>query len=1055
VGDTNVRVVFSGSSIGAVRASDQAADSIKKIGRAGQEAAHGVDEIRERAEAGTRAINEERRAMDRLKVASLLGGTATAGKWGLMAAGIASLGAAAVGATASLAPLAGSVAVLPGLLTAAGIALGTVKLATDGLSEALKGNKKALEELTPAGRAFVATLKTFEPLIDKLRTTAQAGLFPGLLAGLNQLKQPAVFATINTAIGQMAKALGGVAEGFGKVIGSQKFLSTFAVVAQAAAHWMQQFGIFAVKSFDAMISLTKAAIPLTNWMGDLSVRFATWLDNSIKAASASGKLQGFFEGVRKSIELIGHALGQLGLALFDVGKIAKPFGDDLFRALDKGATAVAKFAESAKGKAEIKAFFDSVEHALKGLAPIAGALLQGIARVIPHLLNALGDLGQALGPALVPMIHLAAGGLIFLLDQISRFAKFAGPYIVTAVDMIAHALPRIMDAASSVVSYFRSNFLPPLVGIFHGVVDAARALVGVIRANWPQITSIARSVASNVRSALTLIEAAVKAVAPIVRALGPVFHLAFIAVALEMRAMAAVVRVQVAILTAAMRGVGAIAHAMAAAVKAAINAVKAAWNALKGVVATALKFHVPLGPLSLAVGAIHAVISAWKLLESAASHVINFKIHVPSIHWPSIPHPFGIGRAAGGFIPGSSPGAPVPILAHAGEVVLNQAQQAMLGGPRAIAQMFGFTGAEGPQFASGGFVGGWRKPKPKKAPHRGRHPRVKTTGKLASKTLAAVENVNQREDDLDRAYGQLSRQYEISVDAFGDSLDVAEIDSLMVERGKMLALIDEEKKDLVAAINALKKAIAALVKAIREEKAAINADIKKINLERRRRKDKHGKGGPNQKLITSLEGDVSSRKTRVSAYESQLSDLQGGLKDSNMNLGHVLPFDRRDVELDIMELRQQRVDVIKNIADAQASGDSGGGGGDFGGGGGGGTGGPDQSALIQQLMEELGKLRLTLAVQNVQVPIIGSFQKGVLSVPETGLALVHAGEQITPAGRPSVAGGAAGDVIVQLHFDDSNAYLEKFVRAEAIRATPEIAGRLGRMSDTRRRSGRY
>src|SRR5947208_6266390 len=97
--ESNVRVVFTGNSSGAVRASDETADSIKRIGRAGREAAHGVDEIRERAEAGTRAINEERRAMEGLKVASLLGGAATAGKWGLLASGIASLGAASIGAT--------------------------------------------------------------------------------------------------------------------------------------------------------------------------------------------------------------------------------------------------------------------------------------------------------------------------------------------------------------------------------------------------------------------------------------------------------------------------------------------------------------------------------------------------------------------------------------------------------------------------------------------------------------------------------------------------------------------------------------------------------------------------------------------------------------------------------------------------------------------------------------------------------------------------------------------------------------------------------------------
>src|SRR5438552_1607426 len=104
--DTNVRVVFNGNAAGAVRASDQTADGVKKVGDAAQkstlklvymgnaasdslgkidrsarEAARGLDQVKDKAEAGTRAINEERRAIEGLKVASLLGGAATAGRW--------------------------------------------------------------------------------------------------------------------------------------------------------------------------------------------------------------------------------------------------------------------------------------------------------------------------------------------------------------------------------------------------------------------------------------------------------------------------------------------------------------------------------------------------------------------------------------------------------------------------------------------------------------------------------------------------------------------------------------------------------------------------------------------------------------------------------------------------------------------------------------------------------------------------------------------------------------------------------------------------------------
>jgi exonuclease VII small subunit len=220
------------------------------------------------------------------------------------------------------------------------------------------------------------------------------------------------------------------------------------------------------------------------------------------------------------------------------------------------------------------------------------------------------------------------------------------------------------------------------------------------------------------------------------------------------------------------------------------------------------------------------------------------------------------------------------------------------------------------------------KKKQKKAPHRGRHPRVKTTGKLAKKTLAAVENVNQREDDLDRGYGQLARQYEITPDQYGNSLDVAEIDSLIGERQKMLALIDEEKKDLEEAIEALKRAIAALLKAIHEEQEAIRQDVKKIRDERRKKK-------PNQKLITSLEGryeQAAGPRRPVPGADERSPGWPRRLEAEPRARAAVRPARRRARHHGAAA--EPRGHVIKAIADAQSADSGGGSTGDSGGGGG-------------------------------------------------------------------------------------------------------------------------
>jgi hypothetical protein len=523
--------------------------------------------------------------------------------------------------------------------------------------------------------------------------------------------------------------------------------------------------------------------------------------------------------------------------------------------------------------------------------------------------------------------------------------------------------------------------------------------------------------------------------------LAPLFKAAFTAATFWIREQIAIQKGLLTVWSVAIRSVIVAARAVASAMKTSFGAASAAVRAAVSAMNAALN-GLRAG-LHGAEAAIRAVVSAFNALRSAASQVINFKIHVPHISFPHIGIP---GRAAGGFIPGPSPGSPVPILAHAGEVVLNRQQQNMLGGPGVIARMFGFRGDEGPQFARGGFV----KPrKQKKPPHRTIGKRAMATSRAGKAAEAAANTVYQAEQDIDTSYGQLSRQYSISPDEFGNALDVAEIDSLIAERGKLLAKIDEEKAALQKALAVLKQAVKQLMQAIKDEKAAIAADLKKLNAERKKRR-------PNKKLVSSLEGSLSSRRARLGTLQTELTAVRGDVATENRRLSPDLGFDRRNVELDIMELQQLRVDTLKSIAEAQASTDSGGGdsggGGDIGGGGGGGA--DDQSGIVALLMEELGKLRLALGVQGVQVPIIGSFQRGILSVPQTGLAMVHAGEQITRAGRPSVE-SAGGDVMVNIHLDGNLEKLASVIDTRVDVKTPDISKKIGRAAETRRRSGRY
>jgi TP901 family phage tail tape measure protein len=423
--------------------------------------------------------------------------------------------------------------------------------------------------------------------------------------------------------------------------------------------------------------------------------------------------------------------------------------------------------------------------------------------------------------------------------------------------------------------------------------------------------------------------------------------------------------------------------------------------------------------------------------------------------------------ATGGFIPGPV-GAAVPILAHAGEVVLNRAQQMRLGGPAAIASMFGFSGDAGPTFATGGFIGrrGLRKAKP--SPWRRSRGRAKASSGAAREALSAVEAVNQSESNLDRMYGQLAREFDISQEVFlvdgpdgSQTLDgaavaqrLSEIDRLTEHRNQMLALIDQEKAELQRAIERLREAIAKLQAAIRAEIRAANADAAAI----RRLEGKKKKTKADEKQLERLRASETSHRSQASTYDSRVQEFVGALKGAQGNLANEVPLDRRDVELDIMELGAQRREVLA-IRPSTAAGAGIGGGGDGGSiadfvGGGGAIIGPDLSQALADALRTIGQLRLALGLEAVQLPIIGQFGKGTLNVPTEGLAYVHAGEQISQRGARSMDGvpGEGDHHVVDLRLGEP---FDSWIEARDIRLSEQVTLRIGEESQRRRRGGRY
>src|SRR5690606_32625695 len=110
---------------------------------------------------------------------------------------------------AGLVQLASAAWLLPGALVAAGAAFATIKVATAGFSDALKGDEEALKKLSPAARQTVQALKGLEGQWTKLRSAVQEKFFANMAQDVKVLAE-AYLPTLEDGMGRVATAINGM-----------------------------------------------------------------------------------------------------------------------------------------------------------------------------------------------------------------------------------------------------------------------------------------------------------------------------------------------------------------------------------------------------------------------------------------------------------------------------------------------------------------------------------------------------------------------------------------------------------------------------------------------------------------------------------------------------------------------------------------------------------------------------------------------------------------------------------------------------------------------------
>lgn len=329
---------------------------------------------------------------------------------------------AAVFAVAELGPAAlGLLAAVPAALGLIVGALGTVKLAFNGVGDAIKAAfsgdpakyAEALKKLAPAAREVVGEINAFRPAFHALQQDIQQTFFVQLEGSLRRLLTT-LLPTVRTGLHGLAIEFGQV----GKAVltsfsspGARNDLATiFANSRKAVDPLIPLLGAL-VRAF---LQLAAAAGPFLTTLVEKLARAGVVFADFISRAASNGNLAQFFDTALELLQRFGSLLGNVGSILLSVFDAATTDGASVLGVLQTLVEVLAQFFQTAAGQA-----------VLATLVQLLVALGNVITAVLIPLLPALGGLIQALGPdlvaglnAAVPLLHGLAVALASIIDFI-------------------------------------------------------------------------------------------------------------------------------------------------------------------------------------------------------------------------------------------------------------------------------------------------------------------------------------------------------------------------------------------------------------------------------------------------------------------------------------------------------------------------------------------------------------------------------------------------------------------------------------------------------------
>lgn len=355
----------------------------------------------------------------------------------------------------------------------------------NAVTKATDQYQKALDKLSPSGRAVVEGLLSMKAAWTELQQNVGESFFAPVVGQLGNLEK--ILPGLNTFLTDTGRAMGVVTARGIELVSSGPFQKDFATLGRASSRVISDFGTATLSLVDGFKELAVAAIPFTNFITsgirDAATSFRDWA----AAGRETGSIARALENAQQKIQSVVDTGKNLGRTFAEWFRAAEPLTDWLLPALERVSERwlyIAQNQDTAFGP--LQTFLRDVKPLLSSAAQLIGDLARGIGsigsntdninsaksildalrvNVLPPLIALINKMGQsgALGDAVKAFGHL--------LDAIRPITDV----ILTLIEGFANVIEKIpTQAVFGLVSVL--ILLKTAIAIGGVVGAAARAL---------------------------------------------------------------------------------------------------------------------------------------------------------------------------------------------------------------------------------------------------------------------------------------------------------------------------------------------------------------------------------------------------------------------------------------------------------------------------------------------------------------------------------------------------------------------------------------------------